>query len=319
MYGRIGVWAYVHVRAHVCVYLIYIDEIKRETCTIHFYLVNPTSVNKNQNQHTIMCWASVRFSAFRLLPGHKDTPCMWCVKSVSQAVVGSESCSLVWSRRADNGRSVFLKCLWCQWLCQQLRLADPKWRRAERPTGARQGSNLAVFILLLGQNFPSRAKYQSGEFWRERRCITALPDLSHLPDLLGLFHLPDLSDLPSLPVSSDLANQPGLSDQPDLSSPEGIFCLVKESPILRELRGHVRGSKAQSQSSGVFLWVSCSLKSSLPRQVEMLDSKDQQRGKASVRFLTTQKKQSRQEVRFLAHKHNIISQRFHKKLIVSFL
>lgn len=61
-----------------------------------------------------------------------------------QSVVQTKWFGLAGRRGADNGCTVWLKCLWCQWLCQQLRLADPKWRRSERPAGACQGLNRPV-------------------------------------------------------------------------------------------------------------------------------------------------------------------------------
>lgn len=77
-----------------------------------------------------------------------------------QSVVQTKWFGLVGSRGADNGRSVWLKCLWCQWLCQQLRLADPKWRSAESPAGACHGLNRAVLIF-----FFLEAAFLRGFIW----------------------------------------------------------------------------------------------------------------------------------------------------------
>lgn len=63
-----------------------------------------------------------------------------------QSVVQTKWFGLAGSRGADNGSTVQLKCLWCQWLCQQPRVADPKWRRAECPAGACHGLNRPVLI-----------------------------------------------------------------------------------------------------------------------------------------------------------------------------
>lgn len=80
-----------------------------------------------------------------------------------QSVVQTKWFGLVGSCGADNGRTVWLKCLWCQWLCQQLRLADPKWRSAESPAGACHGLNRAVLILF-GGGFSSWVHIRAGRF-----------------------------------------------------------------------------------------------------------------------------------------------------------
>lgn len=83
-----------------------------------------------------------------------------------QSVVQTKWFGLAGSRRADNGSTVQLKCLWCQWLCQQPRVADPKWRRAECPAGACHGLNRPVLIhfFLGGGSFSPRAHSRAGRF-----------------------------------------------------------------------------------------------------------------------------------------------------------
>lgn len=90
-----------------------------------------------------------------------------------QSVVQTKWFGLVGSRGADNGRTVWLKCLWCQWLCQQLRLADPKWRSAESPAGAchgfKQGSFDPFFFFFWMQLFFGGAHIRAGRFFKKKR------------------------------------------------------------------------------------------------------------------------------------------------------
>lgn len=87
-----------------------------------------------------------------------------------QSVVQTKWFGLAGSRGADNGRTVWLKCLWCQWLCQQLRLADPKWRSAESPAGACHGLNRGSFDPGVGWV----GSFQSGGARGGKRCSKLL-------------------------------------------------------------------------------------------------------------------------------------------------
>lgn len=90
---------------------------------------------------------------------------MWCAQRARKAVVQTKWFGLVGSRGADNGSTVWLKCLWCQWLCQKLRLADPKWRNAESPAGACHATKKRLFVHFLS------CQWRSGWDERERRWV----------------------------------------------------------------------------------------------------------------------------------------------------
>lgn len=142
----------------VCVCLIYIDAITPSLC--HAFLPRhegerekkaystPFSVMKMtkyiiHSKSAILRWIYALCITSCLLSD--AGACDAYSQPARQSVVQTKWFGLAGSRGADNGRTVWLKCLWCQWLCQQLRLADPKWRSAESPAGACHGLNRGSF------------------------------------------------------------------------------------------------------------------------------------------------------------------------------
>lgn len=128
----------------VCVCLIYIDAIP--PCLYHTCVHIPEKKRAYSIPVSVMRLIKSIIHSKSAIPRRvytlhitsclpSDTQSMWCVQSARQAGrqwFRPKWFGLVGSCGADNGHTVWVKCLWCPWLCQQLRLADPKWWRAAR-------------------------------------------------------------------------------------------------------------------------------------------------------------------------------------------